>query len=169
LGLAESVLAFEDLRDPYGLAHYPDYAGRDGCRTPMPWHAGLPAAGFTTGKPWLPVDPAHLPLSIDRQERDAASPLAEWRRFLAWRKTHPALISGGMELIATPAPLIAFRRSTAEERLIAAINFSGETTLLPVALTAGSRPLEGHGFELIQGGGGLALPRYGMLFASETR
>src|SRR5690606_5593907 len=45
LGLPEAELAFEDLRDPYGIEFWPAYKGRDGCRTPMPWdpderHAG---------------------------------------------------------------------------------------------------------------------------------
>ena len=42
LGLQEAELAFEDLRDPYGIRFWPGYKGRDGCRTPMVWEAGRP-------------------------------------------------------------------------------------------------------------------------------
>ena len=37
LGLGEASVAFEDLQDPYGITFWPNFKGRDGCRTPMPW------------------------------------------------------------------------------------------------------------------------------------
>ena len=37
IGLTEADLAYEDLRDPYGIQFWPDFKGRDGCRTPMVW------------------------------------------------------------------------------------------------------------------------------------
>ena len=42
LGLEEAELAFDDLRDPYGIRFWPGYKGRDGCRTPMPWDERRP-------------------------------------------------------------------------------------------------------------------------------
>ena len=45
----------DEVVDPPGLAFWPDYKGRDGCRTPMVWDADAPHGGFTTGTPWLPV------------------------------------------------------------------------------------------------------------------
>ncbi len=39
LGLEEAMLAFEQLKDPFGIAFWPTFAGRDGCRTPMPWES----------------------------------------------------------------------------------------------------------------------------------
>src|SRR4051794_24361211 len=60
LGLTEADLREADLRDPFGIAYWPEFRGRDGSRTPMPWCAEAPHAGFTTGdRPWLPVPPAH--------------------------------------------------------------------------------------------------------------
>ena len=40
LGLEEADIAFEDLRDPYGIRFWPAFKGRDGCRTPMVWESG---------------------------------------------------------------------------------------------------------------------------------
>ena len=37
LGLTEADIPFERLQDPYGIAFWPEFKGRDGCRTPMPW------------------------------------------------------------------------------------------------------------------------------------
>src|SRR5438093_1226613 len=83
LGLPEPELDFEDLRDPYGIAFWPEFRGRDGARTPMPWQENAPHAGFTSAnRPWLPVPPAHHALAVDRQERSAAALLHSWRRFL---------------------------------------------------------------------------------------
>ena len=79
LGLPEAEIAFEDLRDPYGIRFWPAFKGRDGCRTPMPWEASAPNAGFTTGKPWLPVPEAHRDRAVDMQQGDA-SVLAHYRR-----------------------------------------------------------------------------------------
>jgi hypothetical protein len=62
LGLPEAELAFEDLRDPYGIRFWPAFKGRDGCRTPMPWEAAKAHAGFTTAaKSWLPCPMSRRP------------------------------------------------------------------------------------------------------------
>ena len=42
LGLTEADLAFEDLQDPYGIEFWPEFKGRDGCRTPMVWKKQQP-------------------------------------------------------------------------------------------------------------------------------
>ncbi|HEY8327471.1 MAG TPA: alpha-amylase family glycosyl hydrolase, partial [Rhodanobacter sp.] len=61
LGLTQAQLTFEQLRDPYGIANYPNILGRDGCRTPMPWTDQPPSAGFSdSASPWLPVPAEHL-------------------------------------------------------------------------------------------------------------
>jgi len=70
LGLTEAEIDFADLRDPWGIEFWPDFKGRDGCRTPMPWSSQLPNAGFSTAKPWLPVPREHLSLAVDKQEED---------------------------------------------------------------------------------------------------
>ena len=50
LGLTEAELAFEDLQDPYGIRFWPEFKGRDGCRTPMVWESDVPNGGFSTGQ-----------------------------------------------------------------------------------------------------------------------
>ena len=54
LGLGEADVPYEALRDPYGIAFWPTFKGRDGCRTPMPWDSNE-RGGFSSGEPWLPV------------------------------------------------------------------------------------------------------------------
>jgi alpha-glucosidase len=122
LGLPEAELAFEDLRDPYGIRFWPAFKGRDGCRTPMVWESAKKQAGFSTVKPWLPVPAEHQALAVDVQEKDEASVLAHYRATLAFRKQHAALVDGDMEFLATNEDVLAFTRSKGEERLLFVFN-----------------------------------------------
>jgi alpha-glucosidase len=122
LGLPEAELAFEDLRDPYGIRFWPAFKGRDGCRTPMVWEKGKTQAGFSSVKPWLPVSAEHQALAVDAQETEEASVLAHYRATLAFRKQHAALVDGDMEFLATNEDVLAFTRSKAEERLLFVFN-----------------------------------------------
>jgi len=126
LGLPQSDIAFEDLQDPFGKAHWPHDKGRDGCRTPMPWAAADPTGGFTTGRPWLPSDPAHRALAVDRQEADPGSTLHLARRVLALRRAHPALRLGRFETLHADAGVLVCRRVHEGDAVLAAFNL-GET------------------------------------------
>ena len=122
LGLPEAQLKFEDLQDPWGKHLWPQWQGRDGCRTPMPW-TGKPNAGFSSTKPWLPVATTHLALNVSTQERDKNSVLAFTREFISWRKTMPALIAGDIEFIDTgDEELLAFTRKFENETLLCVFN-----------------------------------------------
>ncbi len=122
LGLQEAELQFEDLRDPYGIRFWPAFKGRDGCRTPMVWDKAKKQAGFSTGKPWLPVPADHQALAVDAQEKDKASVLWHYREALAFRKEHAALADGDMHFLATNEDVLAFTRSKGEERLLFLFN-----------------------------------------------
>jgi len=102
LGLPEAKLNYEDLQDPWGMHLWPLWQGRDGARTPMPWHEDQKHAGFSDNPPWLPIPESHIPLSVDQQEADNNSVLAFTRGFLKWRKSQPALLSGEIEFLETP-------------------------------------------------------------------
>ena len=110
LGLPQADLPLEALRDPEGIEFWPEYKGRDGCRTPMPWTAGAPHAGFSSAPPWLPIPPEHRALNVASQNADPASTLNFTRRFLAWRRAQPALVTGDIAFLAVPEPLLAFTR-----------------------------------------------------------
>jgi alpha-glucosidase len=127
LGLTQAQLTFEQLRDPFGIANYPQILGRDGCRTPMPWTDEPPAAGFSTGAtPWLPVPAEHLPLSVARQLRDPHSLLHAYRHFLQWRKSRTALRSGAIRVLDSAAPVLMFERGSGDDRLLCVFNFSAD-------------------------------------------
>ncbi len=98
LGLTEAELAMEHLRDPFGIAFWPEFRGRDGSRTPMPWESEAPFGGFTNAaEPWLPVPDPHRAFAVDRLEQDQDGLLHTFRRFLLWRRTKPPLLYGDLE------------------------------------------------------------------------
>ncbi|MBP2444640.1 alpha-glucosidase family protein [Rhizobium leguminosarum] len=155
LGLPEAELAFEDLRDPYGIRFWPAFKGRDGCRTPMPWEAGKAHAGFTSAeKSWLPVPYEQAALSVDTQEGSDSSVLHHYRNTLAFRKSHPALIDGEMTFIGTNQNLLAFTREKGGEELLFVFNLTRKPAefRLPEGMVLGE-PLEMPGFEAAAGSG----------------
>jgi alpha-glucosidase len=166
LGLPEAELAFEDLRDPYGIRFWPAFKGRDGCRTPMVWEAGKPNGGFSTGKPWLPVPENHRVRAADVQDADDNSVLEYYRRVLAVRKQHPALTGGSIALLDGGENVLAFTRNLAEETLLCVFNFSTAPTTWPL-------PLEREAVSPLDVGGGgelgeensISLPGLGFFFA----
>lgn len=166
LGLPEAALEFEHLRDPFGIAYYPEFRGRDGSRTPMPWDSAAEHAGFTAGEPWLPVPANHRVASVATQEDDGGSLLAAWRRLIAWRRAHPALRQGALDLLDLPVPLIGFVRSCAAETLLLVFNPSDRPVRLRLADIAGPvLPLDDHGFEMLIEGDVAVLPPFGALLA----
>jgi len=162
LGLPEAEIPHENMRDPYGLTYWPDFTGRDGCRTPMPWrsagkHAGFSAANTT----WLPIPEAHRSLAVEIQEGDPDSVLNAWRRFLSWRKDQPALRHGTLRLHETAGPLVAFERVGGNDRVYCAFNLSAA----PVELAQqSSQPLLVGDFAVSISDGVVRLPGYGAYF-----
>jgi alpha-glucosidase len=165
LGLGEADVPYEALQDPYGKTFWPNFKGRDGCRTPMPWTGGT-HAGFTSGQPWLPVADTHRVLAVEVQERDPASTLNATRAFLHWRKTVPALQWGGIDFFDTPEPVLAFIREFNGQRLLAVFNLSTEPVEWAIPAGIGARAIGGHG--LVEGsldGELLRLPARGVFYA----
>jgi alpha-glucosidase len=166
LGLPEAALVHDDIQDPFGLNFWPEFKGRDGCRTPMPWSDAELHCGFSEGEPWLPIPAAHWPLSVERQECQSQSALSRFRRYYAWRQRQPALRWGNIEFLELPDPVLVFFREYQQQRLMCCFNLSDSPVeqALP-SLPAGS-VLGGHGMRagVIMAGEKLSLPAWGCLF-----
>lgn len=133
LGLPEAEIAFEDLQDPYGIEFWPEFKGRDGCRTPMVWQADNQTGGFTTGKPWLPVPAQHLQLASPTAKADG-SLFAHYQAALGLRRQHPVLRSGAQHDLTANGDLLTFIRAgnAGDETLFCAFNLGDSTLTLPV-------------------------------------
>ena len=126
LGLMESEVNFEDLRDPYGIEFWPEYKGRDGCRTPMVWQANAVNAGFSTEKTWLPVCAEQSQQAVDIQESDVDSLLHFFRKAIALRKALPVLQTGTQISTDARGGLLSFIREDDSSCLYCAFNLSDE-------------------------------------------
>ena len=131
LGLPQAHVPFDRLRDPEAIVNWPRTLGRDGARTPMPWTSTGANGGFTTGEPWLPIDPVHLPLAVDAAEADPASPLHLTRRLLALRRAHGALRRGALRFHDVADPLLAFQRGEGAGALLCLFNLGDRPAALP--------------------------------------
>ncbi|MEV7844857.1 alpha-glucosidase [Streptomyces cyaneofuscatus] len=163
LGMANAPLrTIEDFRDIESLNHYAQELragaepedilpglramGRDNARTPMQWDAS-PQAGFTTGTPWLPVNPDHTEVNAAAARTDPDSVLHHYRRLIALRRSEPAVVHGDFTmLLPDDERIYAFTRRDGATTLLVAGNFTGET--VDVALPDGW-----EGAELVLGNG----------------
>jgi len=135
LGLGESEVTFEQLQDPFGITFWPQFKGRDGCRTPMPWVKEAPHGGFSSVTPWLPVSQAHRNLAIDQQDEQPDSVLNSYRAFMKWRKQYPALVHGEITFVDGPDNVLCFVRSALvdgiAQKIFAAFNFNNHGIVVP--------------------------------------
>ncbi len=100
------------------------FKGRDGCRTPMPWQSDAHAAGFTTGKPWLPIPQNHRERAVDRQQGQAGSVMELYRQVIAFRRQQSPLVSGTDFAARRRWRRAAFLREAGNETLLCVFNFS---------------------------------------------
>ncbi len=125
LGMSDVAIPPAQVQDPRELREPGLGLGRDPVRTPMPWD-GSPNAGFTTGKPWLPLNADWPTRNVARMTEEPHSILTLYRRLLAVRRAHPALSIGDITLLDTDGDVLAYERRHGAERLIVALNL-GET------------------------------------------
>ena len=162
LGLTEAELAFEDLVDPYGIEFWPEFKGRDGCRTPMVWQADAHLGAFTTAaRAWLPVPADHLPKAVDRQEASNDSMLAHYRAMLAFRKQHAALGKGSITLLEAPAGVLAFTRTEGAETLLCVFNMTASAAAFALPAGMAVKELGAPGSITGPQAGALSLPAFG--------
>lgn len=159
LGLPQAEIPFERLMDPFDIAAWPGGAGRDGARTPMPWTEAGPSAGFSTAADtWLPLDPRHRVLAVDRQCADDNSTLAFTRRLIALRRANGALRIGAAEAVETSEGVLAFQRVRRDERMLCVFELAGRPAVFPAP---DARLVFAVSGDEAVSGGALSLPAFG--------
>jgi len=127
IGLEDTPVEQDDLRDPLGVRFWPYYKGRDATRTPMPWR-GAAGGGFTEPgvHPWLPMaDPRTC--NVESQRQDPGSVLHLVRSLISLRRETPDLQTGAYTRIPAPEGLWAWRRGA--HHVVLANMTDGEVTL----------------------------------------
>ena len=101
--------------------------GRDNARTPMQWTAE-PNAGFTTGTPWIAVNPNHVTINAEAERDRADGVYATYRKLVALRRAHPIIVEGRYRPYLEDHPqVVAYTRTLGRQRLAVIANFTDRT------------------------------------------
>ena len=104
------------------------WQSRDNARTPMQWDASM-QAGFSTGKPWIPVNENHEQINVAAAENDPNSILHYYRKMIAYRKANPSLVYGHFEDLLPQHPyLFVYKRWDDKGTFLVVHNFRDENT-----------------------------------------
>jgi alpha-glucosidase len=132
----------------------------------MVWQRDNAQGGFTTAaRSWLPVTAPHLARAVEAQAGDGTSLLNHYRRALAFRRAHGALVRGAMSPVTASGDLASFTRTEGEETLFCAFNL-GEGTV-EAQLPPGQWTTIGQdiGSQTAQDGGRVTLGPWGLHLA----
>jgi alpha-glucosidase len=100
---------------------------RDNARTPMQWSTAS-QAGFTTGKPWLKVNPNYPQINVEAQDQDPHSVLNFYRRLTRLRRASPVFVYGHFELqLREHAQVLAYTRDDGTSRGLVISNLTGRS------------------------------------------
>jgi alpha-glucosidase len=113
-----------DLRDPLGKRYWPLFTGRDPARTPMQWSSDE-NAGFTNGRPWLPIGTDFRKNNVEEQSRDLYSLLNFYKTLIAIRKNKVAIHLGEWKpVIKGHNGVLGYYRKNGKETVFIALNFT---------------------------------------------
>ena len=114
----------EELQDPYGIQFWPDFKGRDGCRTPFSWDKSLQNSGFNEGtSPWLPT---RSNTDLKTCLNNASSTFHVVKEMIRIRKQYPALSCGDYQEIISDPDYFVFKRLYKDQTILAGMNISEE-------------------------------------------
>jgi oligo-1,6-glucosidase len=163
-------VSIDQFRDIESLNHYAEAGpaalpalrdrSRDNARTPMQWD-GSPNAGFTTGTPWLAVNPNHVEINAEAQRRDPDSVFHHYRRLIELRHREPAVVHGDFTmLLEDDERVYAFTRAHERTELLVLGNFSGDAVPMPVAGWEDAEVVIGEPGEMLRPWEGRVYRRY---------
>ena len=116
-------VAGKDMEEFLKAVHW---QSRDNARTPMQWSAA-DNAGFTSGKPWIPVNDNYRDINVEVAEKDPNSILHYYRELIAFRKAHSTLIYGNFEdLLPNHPQLYAYKRWDEKATFLVVHNFADQ-------------------------------------------
>ncbi|MFN8597939.1 MAG: alpha-amylase family glycosyl hydrolase, partial [Anaerolineae bacterium] len=123
--------------DPQAVLKIMHAKSRDNARTPLQWNDS-PNAGFTSGSPWIKVNPNYRQINVEAALADPNSIFHYYQRLIQVRRQNPSAIYGTYDLILDDHPAIyAFTRTLDDDRLLVVLNFTAESPVfeLPTHLS----------------------------------
>ncbi|MDO4343761.1 MAG: alpha-glucosidase [Eubacteriales bacterium] len=154
LGMTNVRYALEEYRDIETLNMYQErihagytheqimesiYAkGRDNARTPMQWSKDK-NAGFTSGTPWLKVNPNYTVINAQEQQKNPDSVFRYYQRLIRLRKTYDVFLTGYYQEVCPENPeIFAYTRTADREQLLVICNFYANTAAFDLPEKGGS-------------------------------
>ncbi len=125
----ESINAYHELTEkgifsPEEMFDYISYKGRDNARTPMQWDDSR-QAGFTTGTPWIAVNPNYKEINAKEQVERADSVFHYYQKLIALRKQYDIIVYGDYELLLPDSEEVySYLRTYEEQKLLVICNFT---------------------------------------------
>ncbi len=130
LGMPEYQIKKEELQDPFGKEYWPEYTGRDGCRTPFPWNNSAQAQGFSKSTtPWLP---ASSPESLDQQQNQPDSFFSLTQMMIRLRKQYSVFQTGTYKTVLINDEVYVFQRENQSQTIVIACNFTQNEQHIPL-------------------------------------
>lgn len=133
----ESIHAYEEWCKS-GLVSHQEFwpcitaVSRDNARTPMQWD-NTSQAGFTTGTPWMPVNPNYKEINAQAQLADPDSVFYYYQKLIALRKKYPVIVHGRYCLLMPDSQeLFVYERILGDEKLLVLCSFADHETSFPV-------------------------------------
>ena len=127
----ESINAYKEWCESGSLSHeifWPclTFTSRDNARTPVQWDDSQ-SAGFTTGTPWMPVNPNYKEINAKAELQDPQSVFYYYQKLIQLRKEYPVVVYGKYQLLLPDDPdLFVYTRELEQEKLLVVCNFSGK-------------------------------------------
>ena len=133
----ESVNAIKEWCDS-GVVSKEDFwpcllkKSRDNARTPVQWD-DTENAGFTTGTPWIGVNPNYTEINAKAETADENSVFHYYKKLIALRKQNPVMVYGKYELLLEDSEeLFVYTRTLEEEKLLVVCSFSDKETVFGI-------------------------------------
>jgi oligo-1,6-glucosidase len=177
LGMTNSVFkSIHDFRDMPALNEYQHqidihgdtsaylkrlrFQSRDNGRTPFQWN-GSAHAGFTTGIPWIAVNPNYKTINAEEEEKDPNSCLHYFRNLVRLRKNNPVLVYGRYQLLDKNNPNVyAYTREGDGMKFLILLNFSAAKTQTHIGIPISAAKLLLSNDQRMQSGSILELNPY---------
>ncbi|RZJ88708.1 MAG: alpha-glucosidase, partial [Chryseobacterium sp.] len=108
------------------------FISRDNTRTPFQWDTSL-NAGFTSGKPWIKVNPNYKTVNVVTEEKNLLSELNYFKKLVALRKSSPVLVYGDYKVFDIENPdVYCYTRTHGQEKMLIVLNFSAKAFSYPL-------------------------------------
>lgn len=133
----ESINAFHELTEagkvnPEDMKRYIRLRGRDNARTPMQWDDSA-NAGFTTGTPWIMVNPNYTEINAKTEMEDPDSVFRYYQKIIGLRKKEKVMVYGTYQLLDPDnEKLYVYTRTLDNEKLLVICNFTEEEEIYSV-------------------------------------